>query len=423
MTTEDLEGSRAIRRSAWERSQLVARALGEAARRARFSTRGRRSLSGGGFRARRGERLVRLVSLVGFVVVVVLPSLVGTVYFGLVASDQYVSEARFALRGGTAPKLDPLGALTGFPSLQIIQDTQIVVDYLQSRAMVEILQDTIGITGMFSRPEVDYFSRLDPEKPIEKIVRYWKKMIDVKVQVPSGIVVVSVHAYTPRDAATIARAVLDASERLVNDMNDRMRKDSLKMTEVEQDRARDRLASARSALEQARNEEGLLSAEKALEVQNTLIVTERTSLLRLQQEYDTQRQYLGEASPQLRALKKRIDAEKEQIARLEAQLTRRPDAESEEKVLSGAMNRLDYLDFERQVAEKAYATALASHERARLVSETQLLYINTFVRPLEAQQARYPKRQMWIGIIIGASLAIWASLLGIMVLVRNHMAR
>jgi capsular polysaccharide transport system permease protein len=423
MTTEDLDGSRAVARSALERSQLVARALGEAARRARFSTRGRRSLAGGGFYARRGERLMRLVARIGFVVVVVIPSLVGAVYFGLVASNQYVSDARFSLRGGSAPKLDALGVLTGFPSLQIIQDTQIVVDYLASRTIVEALQSKIDIVGMFSRPEVDTFSRLDPESPIEKVLRYWKKMIDVNIELPAGIVVVSVRAYTPQDSVMIARAVLEASERLVNDINQRMREDSLALSEVESRRARDRLAAARAALEQARNEEGLLSAEKALDAQNTLIVAERQNLLGMQQDYETQRHYLAEAAPQLRALKKRIEAETEQIARLEGQLTRRSDAEDDTKVLSGAMNRLEYLDFERQVAEKSYASALVANERARLVSEAQLLYINTFVRPLEAEQARYPKRLLTIGIIVGASLAAFALLLGVVVLVRNHMAR
>lgn len=423
MTTEDLDAGRTVARSALERSQLVSRALTEAARRARFSTRGRRTLAGGGFYARRGERLMRFVAVVGFVVLVVVPNLVAAVYFGFIASDQYVSEARFALRGGTAPKLDTLGALTGFPSLEIVQDTQIVINYLQSRTIVETLQAEIDIVGMFSRPEVDYFSRLDPEKPIEKVLRYWKTMVDVTVQVPSGILTVYVRAFTPRDSLAITRAVLEASERLVNDMNDRMRKDALALTEVEQQRARDRLAQARAALEQARNEEGLLSAEKALDAQNTLIVGERTNLLRLQQEYETQRHYIGEAAPQQRALKKRIEAEQEQIARLEAQLTRRPEDEHETKVLSGSMTRLEYLDFERQIAEKAYASALSSHERARLASDTQLLYVNTFVRPMEAQQAKYPRRLLMIGIIVAASLAIWGVLMGSMVLVRNHMAR
>lgn len=423
MTTENSEAGRAVTRSALERSQLVARALGEAARRARFSTRGRRALAGGGFHARRGERLMRFVAVAGFVVVVVIPSLLGAAYFGFIASNQYVSEARFAVRGGSAPKLDTLGALTGFPSLEIVQDTQIVINYVQSRAIVETLQSEIGLIGMFSRPEIDFVSRLGPDDPIEKVLRYWKSMIDISVQVPAGIVTVLVRAYTPQDSVRIARAVLDASERLVNDMNARMRKDALALTEVEQQRARERLARARAAMEQARNEEGLLSAESALDTQSKLILGERANLLRMQQDYATQRQYVGEAAPQLRALKKRIDAEKDQIAQLEAQLTRRADGASGVKVLSSAMNRLQYLDFERGIAEKAYATALSSHERARLASETQLLYINSFVRPMEAEQARYPRRLLTIGIIIAASSAVWGVLMALSILVRNHRAR
>jgi len=419
MTTEDLDGT-AVARSARERSQLVARALSEAARRARVSTRGRRA---SGFGARRGERLMRLATLACFIGLAVLPSLGGALYFGLIASDQYVSEARFAVRGGSTSKQDTIGAITGVPSVEILQDTQILVNYLESRAIVEALQSEVDIIGMFSRPEIDYFSRLDPQDPIEDVVSYWKSMIDVGVLLPAEIVNVEVRAFTPGDAFRIARAVLEASERLVNEMNARMRKDNLALSEHERQRAGERLARARAALEQARNEEGLLSVDKALDVQNALILNERTNLLKLQQDYEMQRHYMAESSPQLRALKKRIEAEQEQIAQLTAQLTRRPEDPADTKVLSGTMTRLQHLDFERQVAETAYTTALRAYERARVANETQHLYITTFVRPLEANEARYPKRPMMIGIIVAASFAAWGALMGVLGLVRNHMAK
>lgn len=421
MTTEDLENRRVVAPTALERSQLVARALSEAARRARFSTR-KRALTSGGFQARRGQRLMRLLGRASFVFVVLIPSLGAMIYYGLIASDQFASEARFALRGGQTSKIDALGDLTGLPSLHVIQDTQIVVNFLQSRSIIETLESSLDLRSMFNRPNVDYFSRLAPDSPIEKVLRYWKSMIDVSVQIPSGIVVLTVRAFTPRDAGRIAEAVLEASEQLVNDMNDRMHQDAVATSQLEQQRAQARLAEARAALEQARNEEGVLNAEKAAEAQNALITAERGNLLKMQQDYETQRQYMSEFSPQMRALHSRIDAEKTQIAKLQSELTRSPSEPKTADVLSGTMTKLDYLDFERQLAEKSYASSMSAYERARATSETKLMYINTFVYPVEAEEARYPRRLLIIGAVTGGSLLTWGILCGLAVLVRNNMA-
>jgi len=95
----------------------------------------------------------------------------------LIASDQYAAEARFTVRGGAAPKLDSLAALTGVPTVQIIQDTKIVLNFIQSRAIVEQLDHKLDLRGIFSRPGVARFCAFNPEKPIEKLVRYWKTMV------------------------------------------------------------------------------------------------------------------------------------------------------------------------------------------------------------------------------------------------------
>ena len=91
--------------SSKERAALVARALSEAARRARFSTKKRRALTGGGVRARRGARLLRLLKIGTFVGIVTVAE-----------AERWVTnveEFRMRLRGitsGTAAAIN-LGAM------------------------------------------------------------------------------------------------------------------------------------------------------------------------------------------------------------------------------------------------------------------------------------------------------------------------
>src|SRR5215467_107052 len=83
--------------NALERAQAVSKALTDAARRARFSIRARQAYRGGSFEARSGARLMRMLTVALFVVMVAIPIFVVSVYFALLASDQYVSEAKFTV--------------------------------------------------------------------------------------------------------------------------------------------------------------------------------------------------------------------------------------------------------------------------------------------------------------------------------------
>ena len=250
--------------SSKERAALVAKALSEAARRARFSTKRRRSLSASGFRARRGERLFKILRVLSFLGIVVVPSLAAAGYLFLIASDQYTAEARFTVRGGLPPSMDAIGTLTGAPPVLIIQDTQIIMNYLVSRGVVEALNKSVGLEHLYQDRDADWLSRLGPSPSIEKTVKYWKRHIDLSVQVPAGIVVMTVKAFSPDSAVKIADGALAASEALVNDINDKMRVDAVSLAETERQRAQENLAHARAALEKARDDEGILNADVAV---------------------------------------------------------------------------------------------------------------------------------------------------------------
>jgi capsular polysaccharide transport system permease protein len=408
--------------SALVRAQSVSRALSEAARRARFSVRTRRNHADGGFQARRGAVLIRRVIQISFCLVVVVPSLAGAIYYGFVASDQYVSEAKFTVSSSELFAPDSIGSLTGIPALAVVQDTQIVVNYIESRPALEKLEKLIDIRNLFSSSEADWLARFDSSKSIEKLVRYWKHMSDVSIKMPSGIVEVKVRAFTPRDAARIAQSVLDISEALVNEINDRMHRDAVASAEEQLRRTSVRLSQARLALERARNDEGVLDAVKTADALNKLLTDTRGTLLELQQEYSAQRKSILEAAPQMRALKSRIDATASQIAEIESKLTLTRLSSPSESTLAASMTKFAELDLEKQIAERLYAGAAASLELARLTAERKTMYINPFVKPVVPQEAQYPRRYLFSFLIFVESLTTWGLCCAVVILVRNHMA-
>ena len=407
--------------SALARAKFVSQALADAARRARVSRRGRAYVAGG-FHARRGQSVVRIALVAGFWLLVAAPSLAAFVYYGVIASNQYETEAEFTVTGGNVPIIDSIGAMTGLPSLSIVQDTQIVVNYITSRAALERLDADLGLRSLFSSPDIDWLSRFNPKKPIEKFVRYWESMIDVSIKMPAGIVVVKTRAFDPDDAARIGGAVLDECERLVNVMNERMRRDAVASAEGELNRTSARLAQARVALEKARNDDGLLDTEKTADALGKLLGESRMAQMRLQQDYTTQLRSVSPEAPQMQALKSRLEATAGQINEIEAKLTTTKYSDASRPVLASYMTKYAELDLERQIAERLYAAAAVSLEVARVTAEHKAMYLNTFVKPTAPQEPRYPRRLLYPTMIMLGCLLVWGVLCVLVNAIRNNMA-
>lgn len=364
---------------------------------------------------------MRVFFWVSLVLVVIIPSITVTGYLLFFASNQYEAEAEFTVMGGEVPAPDGVASVTGIPAMAIIQDTQIVTNYVQSRAAIEKIDAAIDLRGMYSRPDIDAWARFNRSKPIEKLLKYWKGMTAVSIGMPAGIVTFKAKAFSPRDAHRIAEKVLNVSEDLINTLNARMNQDAVKAAQQELAATAKRLASALTALERARNEEGVLDTGKTAEALVKLSTELRGQVARLQGSYDATLTEVDETAPQMHSLKARIDAARGQIADIDALLTTNGSAGGGH-ALSASMSRFGELDLERQVAERLYAGSAASLEVSKMVAEHKMMYLNVFVSPVEPEEARYPKRLLDSAAAIFGSLAIWGALFGLVSFARNNMA-
>jgi capsular polysaccharide transport system permease protein len=424
MTDSGESGTLAPQR-ALERAQAISRALTDAARRARFSIRTRGAYRGGGFDLRRGAKLIRILTITLFVLLVAVPDFAATVYFGLLASDQFVSEAKFTVSSGAIPKMDKMGSVTGVPPILIIQDMQVVTNYIHSRPMVEELERTVGLREVYSSAAIDRWARFHKSEPIEKFTDYWDSMSGASIAMPSGIVTLTVRAFTPTDAKRIADAVIRLSENLINDLNARMQRDTVQASERDMQQAAQDLGRARMQMELERNAEGLIDVRETGKAIGDLVAEVESDLLKAQLEYKTQLSYVSQDAPQMQVLKSRISAMQTQLDQLNAQLTSRTEqsvsAEANQS-LSGKMTKFAELDLNERIAEKRYELAAAAVEAARMLTERRMLYLHKIVAPALPEEAEYPKRLLSIGITFLASLLAWGTAVGAMTFVRNHMA-
>jgi capsular polysaccharide transport system permease protein len=167
-----------------------------------------------------------------FFLTVVAPTALALVYFGLIASDVYVSESRFVVRSPERQVATGLGALlkgTGFSRAQ--DDSYTVHDYALSRDALKEINNAFAISKAFSSDQVDVFSRfggLDFDTSFEALHRYYQKKIDVQQDTASSITTLTARAYTAQDAQRINQKLLELSEALVNRLNERGRQDLIR---------------------------------------------------------------------------------------------------------------------------------------------------------------------------------------------------
>ena len=338
-----------------------------------------------------------------------IPALLVVGYLGFGMSSQYMSEARFAVRGGEQIAADPISAFTGLASFTQAQDSLIVVSYVKSRAIVEELERMIGLRKMFSGRDIDWLSRFNEDDSIEDLVKYWRWKIKTNVESPSGIVAIEVHAFSPEDALKIANAVVSASEQLVNSMSTRATQDAIDQARSELVRAEKRLGDVRISLRDLRNAQSTLNPRRSAEGINKLIGELRLERARLEDDANSaKRSQVNEGAPQMQLLRIRIGVIGDQIADLEHQLTSTTDTASTATV-SGKITRFDELELERQIAEKQYTLATEAFERARINAERQKVYLATFVSPLLPRDIAWPRYRFWLALagLVAVAALYW----------------
>ena len=357
----------------------------------------------------------RFVSLraVSFAVVVALPVAITAFYYLTIAADQYVAEFRMNLRTVDAPRVEPL-LLFGGDAVHATAATesQIVTQFIASRAIIDELDPQLNLRQLFSSPEADWWARLWLPASAEQLVRYWQGQIDPFYDTSTGTIVVRARAFAPDDALRLAQAIVASSEKLINDLSMRARRDALGYAEAEVAAAETRLKAALAAIRDFRDREGMIDPGKAADANATLATKLRDDLLRANSELATLKTYMRDDAPPVRVMKARIRSLDTQQRALAHEMTASASPQTAPSAptpaLSQELGSYEALDAERKFAEAAYQHTLEALDRARDNADRQHIYIESFVPPSLPQTALYPHRWRSLGVVALLAFAVWA---------------
>ena len=354
-----------------------------------------------------------------FLLTVAVPTVVATVYFGLMASDVYISESRIVVRSPEKQVATGLGALlkgAGFSRAQ--DDSYTVRDYVLSRDALKEIDGALAVGKAFSSTTVDRVSRfggLDFDTSFEALHRYFQKKVDVQQDSASSITTLTVRAYTAQDAQNINQKLLELSEGLVNRLNERGRQDLIRSAAAEVADAEKKSKAAALALSAYRNAKGVVDPEKQAAAQLQMISKLQDEVIATETQLAQLRAYTPR-NPQVPVLQTRVSSLKEQI---DEQLGK---VVGNQKSLTGSAVEYQRLLLENQIAEKQLASALNSLEEARNEARRKQAYVERISQPNEPDAPVEPKRLEGIFATLVLGLIVWGILSMLIAGIREHEA-
>jgi capsular polysaccharide transport system permease protein len=355
-----------------------------------------------------------------FLLMVVLPTLVAGLYYGLWASDQYAAEVRFGVRQVAAPNVsdDVIAMMAkGLAVGATGQEPYLVADYVHSLNLVEDLDRQIGLREIYSKPAGDWFARFDPRGSTERLRSYWQSMVTVTTDRASGLVTVRAVAFTPDDAVTVVRAIRADAERIIDLTAQRIRDDALRLSEEELARARQRYVDSLLALRRVREGAQTVDPETAIEETAATLTGAVRQKLALERDLAFNKRVVSPSAPQIQVLNQRIRAVDEQIAALNRSLTSRDEAD---RTAADVISRFEEGELARRFSEKLMEITQSSYERARVEEARQHMYLTTFVEPVRPDLAEYPKRARVIAFFAVLALVVWVITLVLIAAVKDH---
>jgi len=243
------------------------------------------------------------------------------------------------------------------------------------------------------------------------LYKYYTKMVGLRVDHDTNSAVLTVKAFTARDAQDLNLRLLGLSERLVNQLNGRFQAKAVAEAEKRVGDAQIRVRDARLALREYRNSHSVMDptaeATGVLEVTNKL-VTEQASLRAQLQSIER----VAPRNPGIPPLRNRINAIGAQIA---AQTSR---AVGTDNGLASKLTQYEGLLVDQEFATQMLTMAAATLEQARTEALKQQYYLERVVEPDRPDIAMFPSRLWSILSVAGVALALyligWMLIVGIL---------
>lgn len=312
---------------------------------------------------------------------------IAVLYFGVVASDRYVSRAQIVIKQADQIKMlpDTLSMLGLGGSNH--EDVLLIQDYLNSPDLLAKLDKELGLKAHYQSHDVDYFSRLSGDVSQEDFIKYYRDHLSLRLDDLSGVLTIELQAFDPAYGQRVVSLMLKESEGFINKLGHQVALEQLAFVEKEVDRAYQRVQDEKAKVLDFQNRHNLISPESTSSARLGVVSQIESELASQQAQLKQLQSYMKDTAPAVISVKARAEALSEQLAQEKARLTGTDQ---------DAMNEVTarYMDVQTQatLAADLYKSGLISLEQARVEAYRKLKHLLVVSQPTLAEDAEYPRR-------------------------------
>jgi len=337
-------------------------------------------------------------------------------YWGLIASDRYVSEARIVI-----DRTDMAGVQgTDFVSLitggNKGNDLMLLREHLRSVDMLNKLDSKLSIRGHYSDKRYDLISRMwFQDSSQEFFHRHFLSRVSVEMDNVAGVLRIRAQAYTPEMAQAIAASLVEEGEGFMNEMAHRLAREQVAFLEKQVTQIGDRVLQARSAVVGYQSAKGLISPEAAIEAIASIVAKLEGQLSELKAKRQAMLGYLSPKAPEIAQLTLQIAALERQSREEQARL-----ASPKGSTLNRTVEEFQRMQMEAEFAQDLYRNALAALEKGRIEATRTLKKVSVLQSPTRPQYPLEPRRIYNIT-VFAISVFVLAGIIQMLIaIIRDH---
>lgn len=369
-------------------------------------------------RKKRFTGLFRKIWRMKIFAVAILTSFFAILYWGFIASDRYISEARVIIQRTdmvASQAMDFSALLAGGGGVSRT-DQMLLRDRLLSLDMLLKLNEELHLREHYSSHERDILTRMFfKDASLEFFHRHFLSRVSVEYDEYAGVLVIQAQAYDAAMAQKIAQSLVREGEHYMNVLGHQLAQEQVSFLERQVKERSELALNARQRVLAFQNAKGLISPQSAaenlagvvskLEEQLTELSARKTALLG----------YLAPTAPAVVEVDLQIQAVEKQIKAEKARLT-----SAQGQSLNKTVEEYQRLELEAQFLQDAYKSALVALEKGRVEATRTLKKVQVLQ---SAPLPEYPMRPMRLyniaTFILGAFLL--AGLVQLLVsIVRDH---
>lgn len=332
---------------------------------------------------------------IALMLVIFLPALLVLLYTLFFYDSMYVATSTFTIKSNAADKTSEMSSsIGGMFGGAGNKDLFTAMAYIQSLDMFYALDKKIGLTSHYTTHDI--VSSLAKDATQSEIEDYWKNVIEVKIDSESELMQLEVRAYSPEYSQKLSQGILSELDTFINNMNDRMTQDSIRLASIEVDKAKKDVEAISDKIRQFRDQNTFIDPTSEASNLLSIINNLENLITQAKAELAQKRAYLREDSVDIVSLKNKISSLEQEVSSLRSRIaqnqgTSGTDRDSFGRTLTRTLSQFEQLNIEYQFAQKVLEAALNNLETTRQMSLNKSKYLVTIDNPKIPDESLWPR--------------------------------